>query len=363
MRILHIVNRLSEGGVESFLLQLLPRLQQNGLKVELLVLDKHATLLASVFAEKGIKVYVSHYGSVYNPMQIFAIRKYLPAFDVVHVHLWPAQLYVSIAKTITNANAKLVTTEHCNFNKRRAYSFYRPIEQWMYRNYDAIVGCGVASRNNLIEWIGDSDRIISISNGIDIQKFKNIQGYSKDVLGLPSNAYIVVMVARFFKQKDHATLIRALLYLPKNVYVLFVGSGSTMPQCEALARNSGLTERVRFLGKRADVAEIIQSSDVCVLSTHYEGLPISVIEYMASGKPVIASDVDGMSELIADKKLLFPVGNSLELADRILMLMDNHKYAEVTASENREYAYNYSIEAMVSHYMEIYVSSQKVAID
>lgn len=179
MRILHIVNRLSEGGVESFLLQLLPRLQQNGLKVELLVLDKHATLLASVFAEKGIKVYVSHYGSVYNPMQIFAIRKYLPAFDVVHVHLWPAQLYVSIAKTITNANAKLVTTEHCNFNKRRAYSFYRPIEQWMYRNYDAIVGCGVASRNNLIEWIGDSDRIISISNGIDIQKFKNIQGYSK----------------------------------------------------------------------------------------------------------------------------------------------------------------------------------------
>ena len=309
MRILHIVNRLSEGGVESFLLQLLPKLQQNGLKVELLVLDKYATSLASIFAEKGIKVYVSHYGSVYNPMQIFAIRKYLSAFDVVHVHLWPAQLYVSIAKTIINTKAKLITTEHCNFNKRRAYSFYRPIEQWMYRKYDAIVGCGVTSRNNLTEWIGESEQIISIPNGINIQKFKNIQGYSKDVLGLPSNAYIVVMVARFFKQKDHATLIRALLHLPENVYVLFVGSGSTMPQ---------------------------------------------VIEYMASGKPVIASDVDGMSELIADKKMLFPVGNSLELADRILMLMDNHKYAEAKASENRESAQNYSIEAMVSHYMEIY---------
>lgn len=357
MKILHITNRLSEGGVESFLLQLLPKLRQNGLKVDLLVLDKHASSLSSAFTKKGITVHISHCDSLYNPMQIFEIRKYLSAFDIVHVHLWPAQLYVSIAKIITKAKVKLITTEHTNFNKRRVYPFYRPVERWMYGKYDMIVGCGVAARNNLVKWIGRNDRIISISNGIDIQKYINIQnGYGKETLGLPPNAYVIVMVARFFPQKDHATLIRALQYLPENVCVLFVGSGSTMPQCEALARDSGLAERVHFLGKRTDVAEILQLSDVCVLSTHYEGLPISVIEYMASGKPVIASDVDGISELITDKTLLFPVGDSLELAKKILILMDNHKYAKAKAIENRDHAQNYSIETMVSHYMDTYIN-------
>lgn len=358
MKILHITNRLSEGGVESFLLQLLPKLRQNGLKVELLVLDKHASSLSSAFTEKGIKVHISHCGSLYNPMQIFEIRKYLPAFDIVHVHLWPTQLYVSIAKTIIKSTVKLITTEHTNFNKRRTYLFYRPVERWMYGKYHMIVGCGVAACNNLVKWIGRNDRIISISNGIDIQKYTRTQKVygSKENLGLPSNAYVIVMVARFFSQKDHATLIRALLHLPENVCVLFVGSGPTMPQCKTLARDSGLVKRVYFLGKRTDVAEILQISDICVLSTHYEGLSISVIEYMASGKPVIASDVDGMSELIKDKNLLFPVGDSLELAKKILMLMDNPKYAKAKAIENRDHAQNYSIETMVSHYMDIYIS-------
>ena len=355
MKILHITNRLSEGGVESFLLQLLPKLKEYGLDVELLVLDKRASSLSPVFIEKGIKVHVCNYGSVYNPIKILEIRKYLSGVDIVHVHLWPAQLYTSIAKIINRSKVKLITTEHCNFNKRRAMPFYRPVERWMYNKYNAIVGCGIASRDNLIEWIGDNNRIISISNGIEINRFTTIQKkYNKEDFNLPSDAFIVTMVARFFKQKDHPTLIRALQYLPKNVYVLFVGSGSTIPQCKEIAHISGVEERIRFLGNRKDVPNILQSSDICVLSTNYEGLPISVIEYMASGKPVVASDVDGMSELIKDKNLLFPVGNSLELAKKISILMNDHEYAETIAKENKENASKYSIEAMVSNYVDLY---------
>lgn len=86
-----------------------------------------------------------------------------------------------------------------------------------------------------------------------------------------------------------------------------------MPACKEEARTSGLENRIRFLGRRADVPRIIASSDICVLSTHYEGLPISVLEYMAAGKPVIVTNVDGIPELMPDPYWMVAPQNAEEL--------------------------------------------------
>lgn len=110
----------------------------------------------------------------------------------------------------------------------------------------------------------------------------------------------LISVARFEDPKDQPTLLKAIAGVPhRNWHLQFVGSGPTLDSCRQLANELGLTE-VEFLGERSDVAQLLAQSDVFVLSSLSESLPVSVIEAMRAGLPVIASEVGGMAELVAD---------------------------------------------------------------
>lgn len=352
MKILHITNRLSEGGVESFLLNLLPQLKVNGHEVELLVLNKEAISMKTIFEDRGIKVYVGRYANLYNPLNIFLLKKYILHYDIIHTHLWPAQLYISIGKLLSHSSAKFITTEHNNFNKRRRFDFYRFIEQWMYNQFDVIIGVCETSRCNLLKWIRHP-YVIIIPNGIQCELFNGAKPFDKKDLGLPSSSFMITMTARFFKQKDHSTLIKAASLLPPDIHIVFVGSGESILECKALATELGISERIHFLGRRTDVNRILKTSDLCVLSTHYEGLPISVIEYMSAGKAVVATDVDGIRELISDDCLAKP--NSFEdMALKIRRLYEDKQLLNRTSEQNLLNSLQYNIEEMVNQYNYIY---------
>ena len=355
MKILHITNSLSEGGVESFLLQLLPQLiKQQGYEVDVLVLNKNKTALRVEFEKLGIRVFIGSTGNPYNPFNICCIRKYIADYDIIHVHLWPAQLWVAIASLGKYSHIRCITTEHGNFNKRRLFRFYRPIEQWMYGRYRMVVGISNTSRDNLLNWIKHHHRVISIPNGIDLSRFSLVHSYTKGELGLPDDAVVVTMVARFFPQKDHLTLIRAMKHTSKNVYLLFVGSGETMSVCEKRVCALGLEKRIFFLGRRTDVPRILASSDICVLSTHYEGLPISVLEYMAAGKPVVVTNVDGMQNIIPDSYWLVAPQNAEELGRKIMELVSDKNLRERVAILNKKKAGDYDLDIMVNKYILAY---------
>ena len=355
MKILHITNSLSEGGVESFLLQLLSQLVQQRYEVDVLVLNKNKTVLRPEFEKYGIRIFTGPTGSPYSPVNICCIRKYITDYDIVHVHLWPAQLWVAAASLGKYSSTRCMTTEHGNFNKRRQYRFYRPVEQWMYGRYRTIVGMSDTSRNNLLGWIKHR-MVMSIPNGIDLSKFSGVPPYSKNELELPNDAIVVTMVARFFGQKDHSTLIRAMMHTSANVYLLLVGSGETMSACKEKVRTFGLENRIRFLGRRTDVPRIIASSDICVLSTHYEGLPISVLEYMAAGKPVIVTNVDGIQELMPDPYWTVAPQNAEELGRKIIELSSDKILRERVAASNQKRAADYDLNIMVGKYICAYQS-------
>ncbi len=110
----------------------------------------------------------------------------------------------------------------------------------------------------------------------------------------------LISVARFEEPKDQATLLNAVAAVPAgNWHLQFVGSGPTLDSCRQLASTLGLTQ-IEFLGERSDVAELLAQADLFVLSSLSESLPVSVIEAMRAGLPVIASDVGGMAELVID---------------------------------------------------------------
>jgi glycosyltransferase involved in cell wall biosynthesis len=118
----------------------------------------------------------------------------------------------------------------------------------------------------------------------------------------------MIMVARFNEQKDQATLLRAIARLKHHsLHLNLAGSGPSFETCKALAVELGISDRLSFLGDRRDVPELLQQSQVFILSTHYEGLPISILEAMRCGLPVIGSSVNGIPEEVEQGQTGFVV--------------------------------------------------------
>ena len=359
MNVLHIVNVLSEGGVSSVLMVLLPALKNLRVNVELLILSKSNTESILTLEKKGVIVHSGKYTSIYDPRNIFLIRSFIKQgnYDIIHTHLFPTQHFVAIAKIITKSTAKYITTEHGSYNKRRDKIMFRPIEKMVYKSYDQIIPCSNDSATNLVKWLKlkKYPKIKTIPNGINFQKFKHVTRYTKRELNLPDNTKVLIMVARFFDAKDHKTVVRSVAFIDKNIHVLFCGSGENgINECRDLARTLAVHEQVHFLGARSDIPELLKSSDIGILSSFNEGFPISLLEYMAAGLPVVCSDVDGSRELAQNCGVLFPVGDYVCLAKEITKLLENEKYYNEIAQKCYDRVQNFSEDKMVKNYQSLY---------
>ncbi|HET6777544.1 MAG TPA: glycosyltransferase, partial [Gemmatimonadales bacterium] len=164
--------------------------------------------------------------------------------------------------------------------------------------------------------IVSEDRIVTVHNGIpDVPAL-----LKADPSRTPPR---LIMVARFSAQKDHPTLLRALAGIDNPWELDLVGDGPLMGQMKALAAELGLESRVRFLGQRLDVEGLLAEAQVSVLATNWEGFPLSILESMRAGLPVVASAVGGIDEAIVDEETgyLVPRGDVLRLRHRITELL------------------------------------------
>lgn len=162
------------------------------------------------------------------------------------------------------------------------------------------------------------------------------------------------MVAAFRWEKDQPTLIRAMARLPERYHLYLVGKGNRQAECEGLARQLGVGARVHMLGQRGDVPRLLAESDIVVMSSHFEGLSLSSVEGMASGKPFVASDVDGLREVARDAGLLFPHEDDRTLAEVLGRLGDDPAYAASVADRCRRRAAQYDIRTTIDAYAALY---------
>ena len=167
---------------------------------------------------------------------------------------------------------------------------------------------------------------------------------------------IVLTVARLESQKDHATLIEAVPRVPDARFVL-VGEGGERRALESRARALGVSDRVRFLGLRGDIADLLAISDVFVLPSLYEGLPLSILEAMAAGKPVVASSIPGIDEVVVDGEtgLLVPPRDPAALAASIRLLLTDSDLRVRLGDAGRERVHGtFSLERMVEGVVAVY---------
>jgi glycosyltransferase involved in cell wall biosynthesis len=169
-------------------------------------------------------------------------------------------------------------------------------------------------------------RLFTIPNGVDLERFGGEGGRARgrDDLALPPHARVIIVVAKLFAQKGHAVLLDALAStnLQPDDAVLFVGDGPEREPLQRLAHERGLTT-VRFLGNRTDIPLLLAASDIFVLPSLWEGLPMALLEGMASGLPVIATEVAGSRQVVTSGQsgILVPPGDPASLAAAITRLL------------------------------------------
>lgn len=353
MRILHVITSLYTGGAESLVSQIAPMIRDNGHHVEVACFIGKKTPFMQALTDKGITVHsFAENCSVYDPRIIPWLRGLMKNFDIVHTHNSSPQYFAAIAAN--GLDCRLVTTEHNSNNRRRKWLLGRMMDRWLFSRYETTICIAEIAEKNLRGLLGDLPGICTVNNGIDINRFANAPAIEEP----ESNGHkIITMVAGFRHQKDQDTLIRALALLPSRFVVNLAGTGERMQQCRELARTEGVEDRVRFLGLRMDVPAILKASDYVVMSSHYEGLSLSSVEGMASGRPMIASDVDGLREVVKDAGILFEHGNARQLADEILRLDSDRNYYDSIAERCRRRAMDYDISVMVGKYCAIYDSN------
>lgn len=236
--------------------------------------------------------------------------------DIILVHGYSTHLWTKLAVAYAKVDVKLIHVEH-NVEK---YTLWR---SWLVKKLDKYtskyicVSKGVAA--HLIKQGADAGKVAVIYNGIDIKQFQ--------IEKRPHDIYTIGMTARFSKQKDQMTLIKAVEQLVKKdkqkIRLILLGEGKTKSICVNYVQKAGLEDTVIF--KTGRFTDIIPELDLFVLSTHYEGFGLVVVEAMAAKIPVIATDVVGVNEIISDGEngLLVLKSDVKDLIDKIMKLKVN----------------------------------------
>ena len=185
---------------------------------------------------------------------------------------------------------------------------------------------------------------------------ENTEGYNPAVQ--------LIMSARFQREKDHETLVKALIPLKNEpFYLRFLGDGAeTLGRIQHLVRTNGLTKKVAFVGFTTNVLNYLQQADICILTSHTEGLPLSILEAMSLGLPIVASNVGGISKQVENgyNGYLVERNDVEDLTKKIKLLMNNPTLRRQMGVNSRTfYEKEFKLEKMVDKTLAVYASILK----
>ncbi len=280
---------------------------------------------------------------------------------LIHAHEFSSNCYSLLAARLTGT--PIICTAHGkNYYPDRYYRrfAYRRVASYA----DEFVAVSHDLKDFIIREVGIApSRIRVVHNGIDTGVFNrqcHDRSATRKMLGIEPAAYVIIVVAALFEMKGHKELINALASLEsgkENLCVLFVGDGNYRQELQRQAADCALEGVIRFLGFRSDIPSLLTASDLFVLPSYSEGLPVSVLEAMAAGVPVIVTDVGGLKEVVRDGEnaLLVPPRSSSELTDKIAYCMGKGLALEsMTARAREDVVRSFGLDAMLTSYRNLY---------
>ena len=366
MRVLHIINDLRAAGAEMLVAQLVPCLQKRGCIAQVALLADTASFVRDDLAASGVQIHVPS-----DTLSFHAAHKHIPYLanvmrksrcDIAHVHLFPAQLWAALALQTLPPKKRplLITTEHNTHNRRREARWGRILDTLMYGRYAHLIAITDATKTALCEWVpATASRTSVILNGVDLARIQTAGLANKtDLLGMSDEAAaqsrVVTCVGRLEKQKNQATLLRAMAELP-DAHAVLVGVGEKEAELRSLADELHLTSRVHFVGRRADVPEILRISDGYAQPSLWEGFGIAVVEALAAGVPVVCADVPGLRDVVGGAGRLVPSDDAPALARALHDVLGLSPAQKAVVVENgKRQAQNFSIDACADAHVRLY---------
>lgn len=281
---------------------------------------------------------------------------------VLRTHKYRANLYGRIAGKLAGVPV-IVASEHNIYRNEKEKRFLRRITNKILSIVtDKMVTVSDAIRKDILRYDRfPPSKIMVLHNGVDTERFKPGTNY-RDIrrqFAISKDDVVIGFVGRLVINKGLNYLIEAVALLKKsfNVKLLIVGDGSLMEELKKMAKNKGLEESVIFTGMRRDITDILSSIDIFVLSSIKEGFPNSLLEAMAMGKPIVATAIGGIPEIIQHgaNGLLVQSADIEGLAAAIKTIIDNPLMAQRIGRAARDFIEkNYSIDATVRKWETLY---------
>ena len=358
-RVVHVINHLGWGGAENLVRGMARHLERRGWQVTICALSE------PVYEPGCADVRCLGARGPWDVAGLWRLRQMLRELrpDVVHVHLLWAELWGIPAARAAGACA--VITGHCTYDARATSRLARAFSRVAARGASATIAISRSVARYRVERCGDPARRIQvIHNGVETGDCA-APGTREEVragLGVPAAVPVVGTVARLHRVKGLDTFLAAAALLArwhKEARFMVVGGGAQEAELRALASALGLDGRVMFSGelRLERVRQALQAMDVFVLPSVREGLGIAVIEAMAAGLPVVASDCEGIAEVVAEGRggLLFAPGDVRALAGKVDALLRVPGAARRLATEGRRRACEeFSLEDMVARVEAVY---------
>lgn len=366
IKVLHIIENLDIGGAQQVVRTLVehqaaagcvpfvcsfndgplrPEIERLGVRVEVLEPRRYRIIFLPGFIADMIRIWRSSAS--------FVIKHEI---DIVQTHLLRTlDFLVLLLKYTTPVRAVFWTFHNVKFELTQAQSSkkkwlwkllrftHRMIYRILSRFVSGFIAVSVEVKTAILHIIGpDPTKITVICNGVDGQRYGRPidKQRIRRLVGIDPTAYLIAVVAELTEQKGHRFLVEALktvTFRHPDVHALFIGEGDLRKRLEEDVKWLNLEKHIHFLGYRRDIPELLGASDLFILPSLWEGLPMALLEAMATGLPVIATEVSGSTQVMIHGRtgLLVSPGDVNQLVKAIEQVISNREQSEIMGEAAR----------------------------
>lgn len=327
------LHSLCVGGAEVLAARLARRLRER-FRFLFVCLDDLGTL-GEELRREGFPVHVLHRRDGLDWRFGYRLARLLrrEKVDVIHAHQYTPFFYSMMSRFFYRRPA-ILFTEHGRHYPDYPRRKRMLVNRLLLGKKDRVVAVGQAVRQALLDNEGmRADRVAVVYNGIDLPSF-GANRFDREAvrseIGVAKDDFVILQVARLDYLKDHATAIRTLKQVigqRPHARLVLVGEGPELAKIHELVRQNSLEKHVVLLGLRNDVARLLPAADLFLLTSISEGIPLTLIEAMSAGLPVVATRVGGVAEVVehGETGLLAPSGDDAKLAEHVLRLAADHE--------------------------------------
>jgi len=364
INIMHVLHSFDAGGLEEVVINLINHLNPSLFNVCVCSLTKGGAFKNRI--SQNIKIFElnkrqgNDYLIPFRLMKLFKQEK----VQIVHTHNWGTLCEGTLGAKLAHIPI-ILHQEHGTLisvikNKKRRILATKFLFSYV---ENQVITVSNTLRQAIIEFLNiDKSRIITIYNGIDVNKFDIIidKSLKRKEIGLMNDDIVVGTIGRLAPVKNQKILIQAIGYLLNSVpqiKLIIVGKGPLEEELKTFTQNLNLSNKVLFLGQRDDIPELLKIMDVFSLPSLYEGISITLLEAMASGVPIVATNVGGNSEVVINEEtgILIQPNDYIRLAEAINgIIKDKNKATRYTQAAKLQVKNKFSLKKMVMEYEKLY---------